>query len=70
MIYDSSNFLHRDIANLADNGYSNLEIANELESPEKYVSQVVAAYFGEMQDFFLGEDNSDPQTPVRRIIPQ
>ena len=46
--------LNREIVSLVDMGWSNFEISNELELAESEVEAVVAEYFNDIHEEYLG----------------
>ena len=64
--------LNREIVSLVDMGWSNFEISNELELAESEVEAVVAEYFNDIHEEYLGgleEEVVEYDDPLLQLDP-
>ena len=63
--------LNREIVSLIDMGWSNSEISNELELAESEVEAVVAEYFNDIHEEYLGslEEEVEYEDPFLQLDP-
>ena len=63
--------LNREIVSLIDMGWSNSEISNELELAECEVEAVVAEYFNDIHEEYLGslEEEVEYEDPFLQLDP-